>query len=207
MKVGDCHRRTAWQGVGETLKLGIRNFVAAYLILCLAFAGAVGLSPWLHHWVEHAGEGSAHVHGPRGHSHYPSAAASSRETQGEHLDHPHAHPHSLENVVRTARLFVHSEGAFPAVDVLVVRAWQSFRALVANGDSSKSNERSGEGGHHHESLAASLTSGLIDTAEPLVEFLPPQRQSSASASVLISRVVAFDWNSVAAPRGPPLLHG
>ena len=207
MKVGDCHWWAAWHGDGATLKLGIKNFVTAYLLLCLAFAGAVGLSPLLHQWVEHAGEGSPHVHGPRGHFHHPSASASSRETQREHDDHSHPHRHSQGVVVRTERLFVHSEGSFPEVDVLVVRAWQSLWALLANGDSSESNERSSEGEHHHESLAASLTSGLIDSAEPLVEFVPPQTQSSARASVLFSRVVAFDWNSVTAPRGPPLLHG
>ena len=57
-----------------------RQILAAYVALCVAFAGAVGLSPVLHRWVEHGGEGPAHVH------------ARSSATLERTL-HPHPHPH------------------------------------------------------------------------------------------------------------------
>lgn len=207
MKVSDCHRWPWRHTAGATLKLGIKHFVAAYLMLCLAFAGAVGLSPVLHQWVEHAGEGRPHVHGPAGHFHHGSSPAGAHVAHDVHGDHSHSHPHPPGRTVRTERLFVHSEGAFPTVDVLVVRAWQSLREIFAEGDSSESNEGSGEGEHHHESLAALLTSGVVDCADPVVEFLPPHTGSFVAVPFPNSRLLAFDWSPVAAPRAPPRLHG
>ena len=42
----------------------LRAFISGSLALLLAMAGAIGVSPGLHHWLEHGGKGQPHIHRP-----------------------------------------------------------------------------------------------------------------------------------------------
>lgn len=78
------------------VKRFVRQFLSVWLALSCALAGMVGLSPLLHQWVEHGGQGPAHIHRGSGvasaHAHKPGHAHSHDHSPGHsHAGHHHHH--------------------------------------------------------------------------------------------------------------------
>lgn len=204
MHSGDCNRSALRHSVVAPLKSGFRQFIAAYLAVCLVLAGAVGLSPALHTLVEHGGKGTPHVHGRFDCAH--AQPASHRHADGEVHSHVPSEIPTGSGSNRGARIFVHSSGAFPGADVLVARLWQRVQDWLAQQNSSPASPDAG-GEHHHDSLASSLAGGLIDQADPVVCCDSEPNAVALLCSPSSDRVHAFDRENRFSPRGPPVIPG
>lgn len=204
MDAFDCNHPSKRQSPLTRLKLGLRQLIAAYLAACLVLAGVVGLSPALHTLIEHGGEGALHVHGRFDST--PASSAPHRHADSE--EHFHAHPEipRASGNARAAGIFVHSPDAFPGADVLVARLWQRVSDWLAQQESSPVSSDGG-GAHHHDSLASSLTGGLVDQADPVVCCDSGPDTVSLSSSPSSDRVHALDADVQFAPRGPPAVQG
>jgi hypothetical protein len=182
----------------------VQQFVASYLVLCLALAGAVGISPVLHQLVEHGGHGDAHVHvGTASHPQQPGFVH--RHEHG--LEHSHDAAPGQHQVQDSGRpgLFVHSVRGIETSE-LVRRAWQFvesiFDSAVEQDDPSPDSDKTD---HEHHSLAQLLASGLAESSVdlPLLEAeFGPVIFGLASPDML---VLSVGWNAQTASRGPPLL--
>lgn len=187
------------------MKLGLRQFIAAYIAACLLLAGVAGLSPELHNLIEHGGKGSPHVHGwidsPQ------PTAASHRHADGEEHFHAPTDAAPASGDGTSSRLFVHSSDAFPGADVLVARFWQRLQDWLSQQESTPAAPDAGNE-HHHDSLASSLTGGLVDQSDPVVSFeILVLVTVSLRFSPSADRVHPFDLEPRFAPRGPPAQQG
>ena len=168
-------------------------WIACYLALCFAFAGAVGVSPGLHRLVEHVGQGPAHTHfGFRS----QAASAVPLHQHGDGRWHTDA-----EVNPRPAGLFQHSSGSFQLPDVS--RLWHGLSRLFEQAASSESSPSKGVPAHEHHSLFQLMASGLVD--QPLLaEILPSIPLASVSLSFVANApFVARDWDAQTSSRGPP----
>lgn len=204
MDACDCNPSSKRHSVSRRVKLGLRQFIAAYLAACLMLAGAVGLSPALHTLVEHGGRGNAHVHGRFDFD--PAHSSSHRHADGEEHSHAPTEIPTGSGDGRSARIFVHSPDAFPGADVLVVRLWQRVQDWLAQQESPPASPDAG-GEHHHDSLASSLAGGLIDQADPVVCCDSEPNSVTLRDSPSSDRVHAFDRENRFSPRGPPVTPG
>lgn len=166
------------------------------LVLCLLLAGAVGLSPVLHSWVEHGGQGRAHSHqggvalaATGGHTH----ADGSRHDQSRLLrpDFPRG-------------VFVWCDTSVAAEKLNLSHIWQSLGHFFAPrpDDSSDSPEKN-HPGHGHHSLAQSLAGGLIEFAADLPVLSGVEARFIFSSFPPKSPFLAEAWNAQTAGRGPP----
>lgn len=169
----------------------LQPILGCYLVLCLALAGAVGTSPLLHQWLEHGGQGQAHVHhgGPSG-GHY-------HHDESQPHTHPHPHPTPAPQNSLKDRL-VHHGGAFGLPNLQgLCRMVGLFLPLRSVPDSEPGS------GHEHHSLPQLMAAGLAEHVEPpsLTAFFflgHYQRVMNEDSSSKTS-----PWNAQACPRGPP----
>ena len=71
----------------------LSQIISAYVALCLAMAGLVGLSPALHQWIEHGGQGTPHLHSHGiANSEFPDFRNYHRHTDGSSHDVEQRHP-------------------------------------------------------------------------------------------------------------------
>ncbi len=173
----------------------IQQITSCYLVLCLAFAGAIGISPVLHQLIEHGGNGSAHSH--RG------DASNSSSTAHTH-DHGRIHPHThSERATRPKELFAHSYKTFKLPTIPVRKLWHAFGHLLNFPTSSESSPTNGGPGHEHQSLFQLMASGLVDQPLdlPPLSFVPFEFIFYNLSQPTL--VVARDWDAQTATRGPP----
>jgi hypothetical protein len=183
----------------------LQQLIAAYVALCLAFAGAVGMNPTLHHWVEHGGHGPEHTHyGVRGggldmaHAH----EAGVRHVHAPGRVHAHGQDQPARRPIRQG-LFAHSIRAFETPELLN-RVGRFIRDVLCGSASPRDSAPDQDGhGHEHHSLAQSLAGGLVETNvdapllqanETIVGFvsLPPE-----------ALLLADQWDAQSASRAPP----
>jgi len=181
----------------------VQQLVAGYVALCLALAGTVGISPVLHQWIEHAGQGHPHLH-IGGQSH--STTAVHHHDQGEEHAHEHgqAHEHySFSGQPAQSGLFVHNVRGIETSQI-ASRLWRWIAdafdpATTANDPPPDSDEP----GHEHHSLAQLLASGLVELNLDLpfldAAFLPVTFGSVPIDALLLP----VGWDAQTASRGPP----
>lgn len=171
------------------------QITAAYLGLCLALAGATGLSPVLHRLLEHGNHGPAHTH-----SALAKFAASPDHDPPHPAGHIHLHRHQTghsSEPFATAR-----EVAFPLHSL--ARLWRAWSDRLAGDDGESSPSPTQAPGHTHDSLPQMLLSGLIE--QPIdVPLLPQVRvlcdfQPRPAHSFCLVR----DLDPQTASRPPPL---
>lgn len=144
----------------------------------LILAGFVGVSPWLHHLIEHHGDGTApHSHWHGGHTHEPSGrvvrkSASGRKVRGVSwheagTSHTHSHSHSHDD---------HGQG-----------------------DSS--------GDHHHIGLVQLLCGGLLDIPGDSGVCIPVDPLLNLSGQLCLHYRASSLVTILQAPRPPPRLNG
>ncbi len=82
-----------------------QRLISWYLVLCLASAGAIGISPILHQWVEHGGRGTAHTHSAR-----LNEVAEAAHIHAHEIGQPHEHEHdSPSTFLAPKSLFAHGQ--------------------------------------------------------------------------------------------------
>lgn len=166
-----------------------RPWIIGYLVLCFAFAGAVGLSPFLHQLIEHGGHGAWHTH--RG--------------EGKHLGFAHESvPVELQteatshNEVRQRPVFTRNHRPFKLPTAQFARLTGVMADLLGVPE-----HPIGEGEHEHHSLAQLLANGLLDQhiEIPIApHFVPSGSYLLLSADELL---LASIWNAQTPDRGPP----
>ncbi|HEY1174359.1 MAG TPA: hypothetical protein VGH19_23540 [Verrucomicrobiae bacterium] len=169
----------------------MRSWIAGYLILCLALAGAVGLSPFLHQLIEHGGHGEWHTHSHDvGSKHYTFDSAAAL-----------AQVDSLSQVEKKAKpVFTRNHRPFKLPTAPIVKLVGAMADLL--GSPEKNSNPSAEG-HEHHSLAQLLASGLLDQHVdiPVIpHFVPKGSYQILSPDELL---LASIWNAQTPDRGPP----
>ena len=173
-----------------------QQLLSCYLVLCVAFAGAVGISPQLHLWFEHDGHGTAHTH---------SGGSQAFASERSHA-HPHAHlPSATFKVASPSRLVAadHSPAlfGFKLIDVYrIAGQWLAQAAEHLPVESSSDAPK-----HTHHSLAQMLSSGAVEflaVVPPLVREPTVFIFFSAEISIAVSES-GFDPQT--ASRAPPSL--
>ena len=186
----------------------LSQIISAYVALCLALAGLVGVSPTLHLWIEHGGQGTPHLHN-RGiaNSEFPQSVNYHRHADGSSHDIDHRHPEGPglgRGVSHLGFLPTHRPFAMPTVPLA-----RMGRALlrVLCGELTHSSDSSSplnQPGHHHHGLAQLLSHGLVE----LVMDIPPLSYPPVSFALQALPADAFlpdsKWEAQTASRGPPL---
>lgn len=190
------------------------QLVSAYLAICVALAGSVGVNPLLHRWVEHGGQGPAHVHlRAPAHAH-PHAPAPFRN-----IDPAASAPRTVDAVPRGfGRVFVHPHAAFDLPTAPLAELWHALSHLLGERSSDSStgsdpDSRSpspsdrapdpSDPGHRHDSLVQLLTDGLVE--------MNPETGLPGLAFNPVACVPGFPdlpprevrWDALTAGRGPP----
>jgi hypothetical protein len=161
-----------------------------YLIFTIAFAGVVGISPTLHFWVEHGGDGHVHSH----------AGSGTR----------HAHSHAIPSSPFTAKshdLSERLEAKYPQPRLFGLELKQIYRALVRavaplakRAAEAPSHDRDG---HAHDSLAQMLLAGAVEGLSIAPLLVAPLINEVASGKTRNAFVPGFVFNSQTASRAPP----
>ena len=156
-------------------------------MLCLALAGAVGLSPYLHQLIEHGGHGALHTHPGNDDLVFESSTKlSSIRTTALEQSHP---KRTLNRNHRPFRLPVnHLATMVKALGELI------------NGPASETPHGPD---HEHHSLSQLLASGLLDQHidfPVLPHFVPSGSYTFLSPDELL---LASIWNAQTPDRGPP----
>ncbi len=174
----------------------IQQLTSCYLVLCLAFAGAIGISPCLHQLIEHGGNGPAHAH--RG-------DASNFSITAHTHDHGIVHPKILhsERATHPTDLFAHSYKPFELPTIPLHQLWHAFSHLLDVPTPSESSTSNDGPGHGHHSLFQLIASGLVDQPLdlPLPSFVPYEFAFPNLSQPTF--VAARDWDAQTATRGPP----
>jgi hypothetical protein len=158
----------------------LRQVLAVYLAVTFVLAGAAGLNPLLHQWLEHGGRDPAHVH-------HGAGAAQQVRVQGR-LARGHA-PFTLPKVsAQWLRQLAHR----------LAHAAEESREPAAPTDAP---------GHEHHSLAQTLASGLVE-APALVELsLSVAPGTLRDATRVPARASARELDRQTAGRAPPTALG
>ena len=176
-----------------------RLLVASYLVLCLAFAGAIGLSPVLHYWIEHGGQGPIHSH----------SSFVSHVTWGSH-SHTDGQFHSQvrpQEDHSPAGFFVHNYRPFALPNISLSGLFHALCHLFEGlGPVGSPQPLSSEnGGHVHNSLPQMLASGCVEQALdiPLISFTPGSFLDPGLLGYTL--FLPKEWNAQTASRGPPAI--
>ena len=175
-----------------------QQLLSFYLALCVAFAGAVGLSPALHVFVEHGGEGRAHTHvGADGVAH-------------SHVEGARSKPGVFRIAApaeTAARSVIIPSGAWKPVTLLGLQPQDLGRSLerlfakvAAHLPSAPAKN---DAGHTHHSLPQMLVGGVVEgtVVAPCLVFAP---ETFAFVSLLSDpRPAPAPWYAPTASRGPP----
>ncbi|HXG49605.1 MAG TPA: hypothetical protein VNO52_18435 [Methylomirabilota bacterium] len=180
-----------------------QSLIATWLILTLATAGVVGISPILHHWVEHGGQGAPHVHrGTVGwHSHHTRAVF---QTPPSGNAHSHSHPHSTLPKAGAATVpFTHNHAPFelPHIDLDLLREW--LARLFQKASDAPLGEPGNNPDHHHDSVFQLVAGGLIDRACTSATLAVPLLLEARPPTTCDGRLVLPAWEGQYASRAPP----
>lgn len=168
------------------------------LVLCVALAGAVGLSPALHVFVEHGGHGASHTHLGAGGVAY------------SHEDVCPPEPGVFRTVVppaaasQSAKLFLAESKPLTLFGLQPQDMVHAFGRLIAKALAHLPAAPSpGNAGHTHHSLAQMLINGVVEGAAvaPLFAFAP--EQFTFVSLLPDSRRASSNWYAPTAGRGPP----
>ena len=172
-----------------------QQLLSFYLVLCVAFAGAVGISPVLHVMLEHGGEGHAHSH---------AGFQNGGNIAGEHA-HPHPHieaPSSSDDAL--VRLLAEKCPPSKLFGVTLEDVYRAIGDWIAQAFEHLPGTPDGEGtGHTHHSLSQMLLGGTVEgvlDVPPLV-FAPTAIAFSPSSSS--ASFVASEFEAQTASRAPP----
>ncbi len=174
----------------------LHKLVAACLALCFALAGAVGLSPALHKWVEHGGQGVGHVH------YVTSAEGRSIEVRHDatapapQLPIPRGHP----------AVTVRSSAAASPTGIFLSRFWQALNKGCADlkTESRAPSSAPQQPSHQHHSLPELLAGGLVDQAYEFPALAPPPETFASPITFVTQLAQAFAWDAQTAGRAPPI---
>jgi hypothetical protein len=188
-----------------------RQILATYVALCVAFAGAVGLSPALHHWVEHGGQGPVHVH-----ARSSAALEQARLSHAHPHTHPHDHDHEADPGLHPSHAFAEfpsaARAAFatahPSFNVSFARlaaAWHELTHFLGNRGAENPDESSDPTypDHHHQSLAQLLADGWVEASLDLPRLVRPGIPCVLLGFALQFRPHALPWDAQTAGRAPP----
>jgi len=171
----------------------LRPFIAGYLILCLALAGMVGLSPVLHQLIEHGGRGPLHTH-------YGVKEITVTDLPVGDIvclnEHERAALHG-EEPVRALR--THQTFKLPTAQVA-----RLLHALADWFGGTESSPDKNGSQHEHHSLAQLLASGLVDQpldAPLILHFSAPFTFRFFRTDALI---LDAGWDAQTAGRAPPV---
>ena len=174
-----------------------RQLVVSYLALCLAFAGVIGLSPVLHFWIEHGGQGPIHTHS----GFVPQVSQSGHSHDGGRF---HQHAQTAENPLPTG-LFAHSYRSFELPNISLARLCHALCHLLQGVGPAGSQQPfpNDKGGHEHHSLPQMMASGCVDQAldVPLLSFTPGALVAPDFPALTL--FLPSDWNAQTPSRGPP----
>ena len=177
----------------------LQQLVSCYLAFCLACAGAVGFSPVLHFWIEHGGQGPAHLH----HAVSEGVAPASHGPLSHHGRLPPPNPARADT--RLNGLIFHSQDSVRVPTIPLQRAWYALiQLLEVHGPAAPApSSPEGDPGHEHHSLPQLLAGGLID----LHLDLPPLQDLSVSRTLHVpladTPLLVRDWDVPTLGRGPP----
>ncbi len=165
------------------------KLTATLLTLCVVVSGWVGINPRLHRLVEHGGQGAAHTH---------RDGATHWHDHGD--DRPHRHDAPVEISFppagnRLERGFQsHPFGSLPVRELLsrLLKLWSDDRA---------SEEPRSD--HRHNSLAQSLSDGLVEAAFAWDAPAAPPTQFLWVGTPSRNFFPASDWSPDSASRAPP----
>jgi hypothetical protein len=184
----------------------LQQLIAAYLALCLAFAGAVGMNPTLHHWVEHGGHGPEHTHSGvwgGGLDIADAYEAGVRHVHAPGRVHAHGQDQPARRPIRQG-LFAHSIRAFETPELLN-RVGRFIRDVLCGSASPCDSAPDQDGhGHEHHSLAQSLAGGLVESNADVP--LPPANEAIVRFISLPPDALWLTdrWDAQTASRGPPV---
>lgn len=183
----------------------LRQLLAGYAALCVVFAGFIGISPGLHHWAEHGGQGPVHAHSRSTgglerslHAHRHSAAPA------EHLH----HSHTLPEVPETSRVtFANAHPSLSFSSARLHNLWHDLihrlSEVIADAKSSPTDPLDSEHPHHHTSLSQLLADGWVEFAVDLPRVNRPSSPSQFLGAHLPQRPRPLPWNPQTAGRAPP----
>jgi hypothetical protein len=177
-----------------------RQIISCYLALCVALAGAVGLSPVLHVMVEHGGHGHAHSHA--------GFQRSGKVTLEHAHNHPHSHPHSnfhsgsrdqLSRLIAEKyppqKLFgLELKDVYRAVGGWVAQAFEHLPQAPADNES---------GSHTHHSLAQMLLNGTVEGVADVPPLVCAPILFRFSDQISSARFSASHFDAQSASRAPP----
>jgi len=169
-----------------------RPWIAGYLVLCFAWAGVVGLSPWLHQLFEHGGQGAWHTHGGAKALAFDPGDAPVMASIGSQQGHAKEAPR---------RIFTRNHRPFKLPTAQLAKLIEAAAEWLGNEELPANSK--GEG-HEHHSLAQLLASGLLDQHMdlPLLpHFLPAGDYRILTPDELL---LACIWNAQTPDRGPPM---
>jgi hypothetical protein len=174
----------------------LRQFVAVYLAVVLAVAGATGLSPLLHQLIEHGGHGVPHLH--HGNSRALAVERDNPEASG-----------AQRGVVRVRLKGSATQGHQPFTLPKASLLWLHHLShwLVDHTKESVPDDSSDASGHQHHSLAQTLASGLIEapaSAELSLSVAPGILRDNPRVP---DRVSAHELDRQTAGRAPPASRG
>lgn len=149
---------------------------ACYLAICLLLANWIGLSPWLHRWLEHGGVGIEHSHRLDS-SGLPHSLKAHSHLHADGVTHTHSAAWERHHVHSKASLLASGGSSFPTpVEVLdgVLRTMRGMALWISKNEqgqstvpqaSQDSESRPNPPDHQHHGLAELLAEGLVDQAE------------------------------------------
>lgn len=192
--------------IAETMvRKRFQQFLSWYLVLSLALAGAIALSPVLHRAIEHQGMGPLHTHS---HSHQGFRTETAHHAHGHDHDSQHRHVREHAGVGghrHTHGFFTHSHHRFtlPALDWRGL--WQTIGRYFSNGDGFPSRESplDSDEGHSHHSLPELLAAGLVDVAVDIHPLLVVPESACPRSNAASERLPSSCWNAQTPTRGPP----
>jgi hypothetical protein len=190
-----------------------RQILATYVALCVAFAGAVGLSPVLHHWVEHGGQGPVHVHA-RSSAGLEQARLSHAHPHTHSHDHKHDHeadrrPHASQAFAEfpsAARAtFATAHSSFKASFARMAAAWHELTHCFDHRTTEHAEDSPDPAhpDHHHQSLAQLLADGSVEAALDVPRLVQPRISVLFLGFALQIRPHAIPWDAQTAGRAPP----
>ena len=170
-----------------------QQLLSFYLALCVAFAGAVGISPVLHVMVEHGGHGHTHSH----------AGLKNGNAIAEHA-HPHPHPVPESQPAKSARIALpdHSPKLFGFHLSDVYRAVGGWIAGAVDPLPVTPVDENGSS-HTHHSLAQMLLSGTVEGVADVPPLVCAPSVFTLSPESSRSSFVASLFDAQTASRGPP----
>jgi len=188
-----------------------RGLIACYLALCFAFAGAVGVSPFLHAWIEHSGKVSPHTHlvtsyGVEVVLYYDNDQPADALRHALESSRPHVLQISTKSEGHLDGLFVHDYKPFRLPDLSFLwRSLDTFFHLLEGSRPPSSGPSPFSNGprHHHNSLPQLLASGLAEPNLHLPLLLYDPVLLNFRALPTPSPLHVRDWDAQTASRGPP----